>query len=409
MVKKIAALIFIYFCTTVAWMVLGGTIEYRTGASSSALSGRVASTWGSAQDQAPPSASYEEKVTRTMTIKSEEGKTSTRTYDENQTYTLPLAGSAIDVALDLEHRQKGLLWYSTYKVAFAGVYTFTNNSGKDRVIDFSLPFPAEKAIYDDLQLEVDHKSWPAETAKSGASVKAYVPAGQTAHFKVAYRSQGLGTWKYSFGKEIASVKDFRLNLKTNFADFDFPENSLSPSTKREIGGGWDLGWNYKNLVSGYQIAVTLPEKLQPGPLAGQISFFAPVSLLLYFFVMLIITTVRKIDLHPMNYFFLAAAFFAFHLLMAYMVDHFSIHWSFVISSVVSLFLVISYLRIVVGPRFAIVEAGGAQLIYLVLFSYAFFFKGFTGLAVTIGAIATLFVAMQMTARIRWSEPLPVLR
>jgi len=36
------------------------------------------------------------------------------------------------------------------------------------------------------------------------------------------------------------------------------------------------------------------------------------------------------------------------------------------------------------------------LIYLVPFSYAFFFKGFTGLAVTVGCIVTLFVAMQMT-------------
>jgi hypothetical protein len=54
-------------------------------------------------------------------------------------------------------------------------------------------------------------------------------------------------------------------------------------------------------------------------------------------------------------------------------------------------------------RFAAVEAGLAQLIYLVLFSYAFFFKGFTGLAITIGSIVTLFVVMQMTGRIRWEE------
>ena len=56
-----------------------------------------------------------------------------------------------------------------------------------------------------------------------------------------------------------------------------------------------------------------------------------------------------------------------------------------------------------GPRFALVEAGGAQFIYLVLFSYAFFLRGFTGLAVTVGCIVTLFLVMQMTARIRWAE------
>ena len=84
-------------------------------------------------------------------------------------------------------------------------------------------------------------------------------------------------------------------------------------------------------------------------------------------------------------------------------DHLSIHVSFVICSAVSIALVVSYLRLVVGMRFAAVEAGLAQLIYLVLFSYAFFFKGFTGLVVTIGSILTLFVVMQMTGRIRWAE------
>jgi hypothetical protein len=66
-------------------------------------------------------------------------------------------------------------------------------------------------------------------------------------------------------------------------------------------------------------------------------------------------------------------------------------------------LVVSYLRLVVGMRFAALEAGTAQLIYLVLFSYAFFWRGFTGLSITIIAIITLFVVMQATGRIRWSE------
>jgi hypothetical protein len=39
----------------------------------------------------------------------------------------------------------------------------------------------------------------------------------------------------------------------------------------------------------------------------------------------------------------------------------------------------------------------------VLFSYAFFFDGYTGLSITIGAILTLFVVMQMTARVQWAQ------
>jgi inner membrane protein involved in colicin E2 resistance len=221
--------------------------------------------------------------------------------------------------------------------------------------------------------------------------------------RFAYRSHGLDTWRYDFGGKVAHVRDFVLRMRTNFKAIDFPESTLSPTEKKKIGDGWELTWNYKSLVSGFSIAIAMPEHVQPGPLAGEISYFAPVSLLFFFFVMFMITTIRGIDLHPMNYFFLAAAFFAFHLLLAYLADHISIHAAFAICSLVSVFLVVSYLRLVVGMRFAAVEAGLSQLVYLVLFSYAFFYRGYTGLTVTVGAILSLFVAMQMTGRIRWSE------
>src|SRR4029079_5067895 len=129
--------------------------------------------------------------------------------------------------------------------------------------------------------------------------------------------------------------DFELHMTTNFKEIDFPENTLSPTWKRQTPGGWELTWAYKSLVSGYQIAMAMPEKLQPGPLAGEISFFAPVSLFFFFFLMFIITTLRRHEPLWMYYFFLAAAFFAFHLLLAYLADHVSIHAAFAVSSAVS--------------------------------------------------------------------------
>lgn len=402
MSKRIAAIVFIFVCTTIAWGILGATIFSRTYSFQSELKGRVASTWGAPHEQAPPTASYDRLVPKTVE-RIEGGKTITRTEQVRVSTPLPLESSRVEVALDLEHRQKGLLWYSTYRVAFAGAYGFRNTSDRDQVVTFTLNFPAAQAIYDDLMFSLDGAPLAVTNQKTAASGTALIPPGRTALLKVAYRSQGLESWRYNFGGEVAQVRDFVLKMTTNFKDIDFPANALSPSEKRETPNGWELTWAYKNLVSGFQIGMTLPEKLQPGPLAGRISLFAPVSLFFFFFLMFIITTLRNIDLHPMNYFFLAAAFFAFHLLLAYLVDHISIHTAFVICSAVSIFLVVSYLRLVVGMRFAAVEAGTAQLIYLILFSYAFFFKGFTGLAVTIGSILTLFVVMQMTGRIRWAE------
>src|SRR5512141_2368273 len=115
MAKRIAALIFIFICTTAAWIILGATIFARTESSDSALKGRVSSTWGAPQAQSPPTASWAQ--TQMRQVETEEGgKKTTRTVEETTAVPLPLESSRIEVSLDLEHRQKGLLWYSTYKV-----------------------------------------------------------------------------------------------------------------------------------------------------------------------------------------------------------------------------------------------------------------------------------------------------
>jgi len=381
---RIAAISFILVCTSVAWFILASTIDHRAYQYNDQLRSGVASVWGSPQEQGPPSISFDDVA-------------------QHSIIRLPLESSRITVGLNLEHRQKGLLWYSTYIVDFDGVYTFGNPTDSPHSLNFRVKFPAEHAIYDGLVVEVNRRPLQIVSDKDGITAVAQLDPAQVASLRLAYRSRGLESWRYRLGAEVSQARDFVLTIKTNFEDIDFPLNTLSPTDKHETPHGWDLVWRYSNLISGFQLGVTMPEHLQPGPLAGQISYFAPVSLLLFFFIMFIITTLRSVDLHPMNYFFLAAAFFAFHLLLAYLVDHISIHLAFLICSMASIFLVISYLRLVVGPRFALIEAGGAQFIYLVLFSYAFFLHGFTGLAVTIGSIVTLFVVMQLTARIRWAE------
>lgn len=411
MTKRILAIAFIFICTSIAWLVLGGTIFERTRSSDQTLRGRVGSTWGTSQAQRAPVA-YTEKI-ETQVVEAPDRRdpsgrqlSSPVTRDRTETVRtrvpLALEQTRAAVVFDLDHRRKGLLWYSTYAVSFNGTFRFRNTTQSDSVI-FEFPLPAAQAIYDDLRVTLNGAPVSYETRGQAIVTTARLTRGDSATLAVAYGSQGTNEWRYVLGNEVTAVRDFELVMRTNFDDIDFPENTLSPTEKQKEGDGWKLQWRYANLLSGFQIGMDMPQKLQPGPLAGQIAFFAPVSLLFFFALMFIIVTIRQIDLHPMNYAFLAAAFFAFHLLLAYLVDHISIHLAFLIASIVSIAMVVSYLRLVIGPRFAFREAALAQFIYLVLFSYAFFFKGFTGLAITIGSILTLFVAMQLTGRVRWSE------
>ena len=411
MFKRIAAITGIFVCSCIAWVVLGSTIFYRTDHSDSTLSGRVTSTWGAPQEQKPPSIAYHWQETKTVTAE-ENGKQVTRVEPVQMSAPASIESSRIVADLHLDYRQKGLLWFSTYGVKFDGSYAFQNPSAREENFSFTLPFPANQAMYDNLEISLDGRALPLVFNGANATAQMKLPAGSTHVLRTAYRSQGLESWRYNISNastqgptSVSQARDFDLMVRTDFSGFDFPENAMSPTEERRTAQGWELQWKYQNLVSGYDIALKMPQKLQPGPLAGRISFFAPVSLFFFFFLIFILSTLRGIDLHPMNYFFLACAFFAFHLLMAYLVDHVSIHMAFAAASLVSIALVVSYLRLVVSTRFAVVDAGLAQLIYLVLFSYAFFFEGFTGLAVTIGAIVTLFVVMQMTGRIRWDEKL----
>ena len=306
MASRITAIVFIFVCTTIAWMVLGSTLLLRSNASDSMLRGRVQSTWGAAHEQFPPTATWEEPGTTTESV-TENGRVVTRSAPRWTSVPLPLEQSRVQVNLQLQHRQKGLRWFSTYGVDFDGRYTFRNPGDQPRQVSFALRFPTPQALYDNLTFTMDGAPIARTSSRDTLRGTATVPAGGTAVLRVGYRSQGLDSWSYRFGGDVAEARDFDLRMRTNFAAVDFPDNSLSPTAKVRQGNGWDLTWSYRSLLSGFRIAMVMPEHVQPGPLAARISYFAPVSLFFFFFLMWILTTLRRIELHPMNYFFLAAA------------------------------------------------------------------------------------------------------
>jgi len=415
MTRRIVPILGIFLCVTAAWMALGGSVNTRTRQTDGHLKEAVSSLWGSAQTQVAPEVSFTWRETEQETEVVKDAATGLQkvvTHEKEvwRSKVVLLDRSKIDVDLHLDQRKKGLLWYSTYAVSFRGSYAYTHVDDREGWLILTYRFPTTQAIYSDFRFAVNGVVEPQTipVGEDGARVvrqKLPVRKGTLVPFEIAYRSRGLDTWAYSFGEDVNRVKDFDLSVATDFDAIDFPEKTISPDQKTRNAGGWTLRWRSENLISGFSVGVEMPHRLNPGPLAAEMSFFAPVSLGFFFIWIFVITLMKKIDLHPMNYLFLAAAFFAFHLLFAYTVDHIDVVPAFVLASAVSMFLVVTYLRLVVGLRFAALEAAGSQLVYLVLFSWAHFFEGFTGLIVTVGSILTLFVLMQLTGRIKWEERL----
>ncbi len=203
--KKIAAIIFIFFCTALAWVILGASIEMRTSETDTRLGEEVAHLWGDIQHQYPPVFTfpyieYRDKVDENTKKVVKERVIMYR--------SLPIAGSDVTADFSLDYRKKGLLWYSTYVVKFDGTYRVINDTPKGETVTITHKFPTANAEYDDFHIFVDGKeietlTWSAE----GITTSVDVPAGKgrsisgsstrAAGFRSGTTISARGAWRRS--------------------------------------------------------------------------------------------------------------------------------------------------------------------------------------------------------------------
>jgi hypothetical protein len=384
---RLFAVFLIFVLAAVAWMVLGASNLYRSDDAAATMTAKVAGLYGYPQQQMAPSFSY-----------------STAEGTRTVTGALGVASTDIATAFELDQRQKGLLWFATYKVDFAAAYGVSNPTTKPVQATMRFAFPSGDGVDSGFAVRVEGAEVPVTHSEGAAEARFPIPPSGTVKVETGYKTQGMDTWSYVPSVDGASMmKDFTLTMRTDFAQVDFADGSASPTQKKALGKGWELTWAYGNVVSGRPISLVMPKPMNPGPLAYRIAFFAPVSLLFFFAGLILLTATQGVKLHPVHYGFLAAAFFAFHLLFSYLADQVPLYVAFGIASVASVGLVVAYLRAVLGSSKALVEIALSQFVFLVLFSYSFFFEGLTGLAVTVGSVLTLGYYMTKTAKVDWEE------
>lgn len=385
-ITRMAAIGLILAAASAGWMVLGTTTQRRSVDSHGRMAEQVQGLWGVPLVQQAPTFS-------------------TETPGSDRPRWIMPSKTNIQVDLDTDYRRKGLVWYPTYTCRFNGVYSITNTEAVAQKMRIHFEFPAKGGTYDEFAVEIDSKQLLSPIdINAGVGELIELPPGKSIDFHVAYKTRGIGQWAYRMDPNIGRVRDFTLAVNTGFRDVDYPDGCLSPmETSDGENGGKVLVWKAADLITKENVGVIIPEKLNPGPLASRITYFAPVCLLFFFVLVVTINLLYKVDIHPMHYLFVAAGFFAFHLLLAYLVDVINIHLAFVLSAIVSVFLVTSYLSAALRGQFPWKVAVAGQLFFLVLFSYSFFLKGITGLTVAIGSVVTLAVLMRVTAHIDWNE------
>lgn len=376
----------IFLCSAVGWFLLGNAASDRTEKAARELGKQVSGNWGPPMIQRHPHAYYIPPG-----------------GDRKHGTVRPIA-SRVAVGLRYEPKRKGLLWHRTYDIVFDGEYTIENPTPIRQTFYVVFEFPDKAATYHDFRFSIGDAAPTSRAPENGTIMESVVVGpGASVSFKIGYKTRGLDYWRYAFD-DATRVRGFELQMTVDFQEIDFPIGTGSPSERSRSGKGWELRWAYPDVLSAPGIGMSMPKVLNAGPVAARISFFAPVSLLFFFTVLLIVGVVRQQNLHPMNYFFLAAGFFAFQALFTYLVDVLPLHLSFSIAAAVSLLLVSAYVHAVSGGRLTWFSVP-AQIAYMVLFSYSFFFDGLTGLTITIGSVLTLALLMALTAHVDWSEKL----
>lgn len=384
-IKRIMAVGFIFMAACAGWLLLGTATTIRSTDFFTRLGQSVADLWGQPLVQEAPALS-------------------TQIPGSDQVRWLMASANKINVELETDYRQKGLMWYPTYTCRFEGTYSISNSEPVAQKIRLHFKFPASDATYDNFAIAIDGKPlrMPVDT-KAGIGDIIELAPGARSEFTITYKTRGMTEWRYKMDPHVGRVQNLDLTVRTGFADLDYIEGSLSPMSKARTGSGMTLKWVATDLITSEDIGIVIPEKLNPGPVTSRITFFAPVCLLFFFVLIATINILYRVDIHPMHYLFVAAGFFAFHLLLSYMVGIIHIHIAFAVSAVTSVVLVTSYLSAALKGKFPWKTAAIGQLFFLVLFSYSFFFKGITGLVVAIGSVATLGVLMRVTAHVNWSE------
>ncbi len=383
--RRIAIVISIFILASISWAVLGSATLARSKTFLGRLASQVENLWGVSLTQQAPSLA--------IIIP---GKDQVR-------WIMP-SSNTIKACIQTDYRKKGLIWYPTYICSFDGNYTINNTEETAQKVRLHFDFPSSEGTYNEFSLLINGKKQPCSVnTVDGISEILEISPGETCSFRITYTTRGLKQWQYQPDQHAGRIQNLEFILNTNFEDIDYVEGGLSPMSAEKSGDGMQMVWNASDLITSQPIGIVVPEKLNPGPIATRITFFAPVCLLFFFILVATIQILYQLKIHPMNYLFVAAGFFAFHLLLAFMVGLLNINLAFIIAAIVSIFLVTVYLKMALGREFPWKLATAGQFFFLVLFSYSFFFKGVTGLTVAIGAVVTLGILMKVTAHLDWEE------
>ena len=399
---------------SIAAVAIGFRLDDRNSSSFTRSLKSVSEIWGGEVSQSIPSF-------RTQSVAQEqflEEKTQHYQIREKLIQTpFGMQTHAVELNAASNIRQKGLLKFAGYNLAFTGHFVCANTKSSPDTFYFSFPLPSNAGNISDLKVRLNGKDYSGDSDLSdGIDWAGRLAPGEKVSFDVSYAAQGTGS--FSYGKTDGSenhesqvlssgskteISDLSVSFKTDFEDVTLIDGSMAPKTNSSDSKGTVMEWKGSNLILDQGIGLKFEISANYGKLFSKIFFYAPLVIALFLAFLLIFTASQGIRLHPMHYCFITAGFFVFYLLGSYLVTYLHVIPAILAALAVSSAITWYYSRIIGKGKNLEKVVLLCLLVFQWFFSAAFFFPEHTGLLITLASIGALVALMKITSKTDWED------
>lgn len=405
LVKKIFRLVIvlgIYMSISVSAVILGLRVDDRHRSSYRKGLKAVEQIWGGHIISSIPSFYYNEKTVKEYFDKhASELKKRVSTIEKK----MGIAAHEVKIKISKNEREKGLLKFAGYTLNFTGSADFINTSNKAKEMNISIALPSGAGNITDLMALKNGKEYKDDANLSdGIDWQGKMAPGEKISFVWKYTARGSDRFRYAMGKNSRTELGLlNVTIETDFTNIDFPDNSMAPTSFSQDNQKSNIVWESQKLITGQDISLSFKIPGNWGKIVPRLFYFSPLSLFLFFGMIMISIISMQAKMHPMQWLLIGSGFLVFPLLSSYLFTYVHILLGMGIGLMVSTGLILWYVNML--PQ-------GSQLIKTIalscagfqwLFSVAFLFPEHTGLMLTLIVILSLAWLMSRTAKTNWEE------
>lgn len=303
-----------------------------------------------------------------------------------------------DIKVDIwqENKKNNLNRIPVYAINYKSQYLINPEQQNIKKIRLTYRLPSKKTVFDNFKIIVNNnelKNFNLNDKTGEIISDIQFDEGDFNKIQISYTARGSEYWKYNFGENIKKIIDFNLDITTNFKKIVFPGDCLPAIQKTGSKNSTNLRWNYKNLLIGNKLGITIPQKYNPYKLAALLSFSGPIGLLFFLLLLYFILNYDNKEFITTDYFFISLSFISFYIIFSFTIKYLDIYTSLITSLIISLIISGIYMYFINGIKFTILNILIPQFFCLITLFFSFIFKEFTGLIISISFIITIFISM----------------